>query len=61
MLAQTEQHVADGGLIYCGWRREQVAVGECEACPAFRELRVDAPTSAHPVETVRCTELIPLA
>ncbi len=61
MIALTEEHVADRGKVWCAWRGADVAVAECVVCPAARDVRVTAPTSAHPIETVRCSQPIPLA
>lgn len=61
MFAATEEHVADSGAVYCGWRGRQLPVGFCEKCPAYRETALRAASTAHPVKIVRCTEPIPLA
>ena len=61
MFAATEEHVADTGFVYCGWRGRQLPIALCERCPAFTQKAVRASSTAHPVEIVRCTEPIPLA
>ena len=50
----THEHVVDHGKVPCVWKRAEVAVAECAACPAFRGRRDASTIALAHVEFVRC-------
>ena len=61
MLAPSEEHVSDGGKVYCGWRQGEVKVAACTKCPGFLRLRNASTTTERAIDVVSCRQPIPLA